>query len=128
MNKLKIWSKLENFNFWKIIKFDHFFNQNVKSLFGVLISIKPIDTLFLLHGMSFDEKHPRKWPQNKFLAYKTFSNFSFKTLTSQKCCRPSVGRFARTPYYSSRIGWNILLYESLWFTILTCLRAFVFEN
>ena len=32
------------------------------------------------------------------------------------------------PYYSSRIGWNILLYESLWFTILVCLRAFFLEN
>ena len=62
---LKFWSNLENFNFWKIIKFDHFFNQNVRPSSGISTSIKPIDTLFLLHGISFDKKPLRKWPQNK---------------------------------------------------------------
>ena len=63
---LKIWSKLENFNFSKMIKFDHFFVQNVKPSFAFSTSIKPIDTLFLLHGMSFDKNLSGNGLKTKF--------------------------------------------------------------
>ena len=78
-----------------------FFGSNVKLSWPFSTSIKSIDTLFLPHGLSFEIFPFRKWSQIKIWTDKTFLNFNFKTLTSQKCCRPSGGRFPRTPYYSS---------------------------
>ena len=85
-------------DFWN----HHVFLQNVRTFFEVSTSIKSIDTLFLLHGMSFDEKHSRKWPQNEIRAHEVASNFNSKSLASSKCRRPSAERLFRTPHYSSR--------------------------
>ena len=54
--------------------------------------------------------------------------FRFQILNTIKMLQTWFLKISLHPYYSSRIGWNILLYESLWFTILVCLRAFFLEN
>ena len=54
--------------------------------------------------------------------------FKFQILSFIKMLQTWFLKISLHPYYSSRIGWNILLYESLWFTILVCLRAFFLEN
>ena len=54
--------------------------------------------------------------------------FKFQILNLIKMLQTWFLKISLHPYYSSRIGWNILLYESLWFTILVCLRAFFLDN
>ena len=51
---------------------------------------------------------------------KIIFEFQFQTLSLTKMLQTWFLKIFLHPYYSSRIGWNILLYESLWFTILVC--------
>ena len=98
---MKINSKLEKFDFSKIFKIITFFRLRLRTSGQVSTPMEPIDALILLDGTIFYIFALRKWPQIEIWTYKTSSNFNFKTLASQKCRRPSAGRFARTPYYSS---------------------------
>ena len=56
------------------------------------------------------------------LNVKNTFKFKFQILNLIKMLQTWFLKISLHPYYSSRIGWNILLYESLWFTILTSHR------
>ena len=74
---LKNWIQPWKFQFCKNYQIWSFFYQNVKPSSGISTSIKPIDTLFLLHGISFDKKPFRKWPQKQNSNVKNTFKFQF---------------------------------------------------
>ena len=57
--------------------------------------------------------YPGKWNQIENRTYGPTSKIEISTAGAQICCKPPGRRFARTPYYSSSRGLEILLYESL---------------
>ena len=57
--------------------------------------------------------YPGKWNQIENRTDGPTSKIEISTAGAQICCKPPGWRFARTPYYSSSRGLEILLCESL---------------